>query len=180
MLKKIVKAVGVIIISLVLLVGAGYGALRLSDGPVEFFPWFTISLGGPFRSGELAPSPSNWEFLRDREEIEIQTLDPVTSRTVWVPVVDGQLYIVSGYMNSTIGRLWKQWPSYLAKDNRIRIRVDDRIYEQRLRRITEGPITAEVMSEVARKYFGAPPGVNPQAGAGVSNGSVWLFEVIDG
>ncbi|MCB1669805.1 MAG: hypothetical protein R3F41_08670 [Gammaproteobacteria bacterium] len=155
------------------------GTMRLHDGPVEFWPWFTISIGGPFRSGEVVPAPENWDFLRDRQEIEIQTLQPATSRTVWVPVVDGQLYIVSGYMNSTLGRYWKQWPTYLQQDNRIRIRVDGSIYEQRLVRISDGPITARVMSEVARKYFGAPDTVNPQAGESVRNGSVWLFEVAD-
>lgn len=180
MLKKIAKWVGLVFGGIVVLIGLGYGGLRLSDGPVEFFPWFTISLGGPFRSGEVAPSPDNWDFIKDRDLIDFQTLDPTTSRAVWVPVIDGKLYIVSGYMNSTIGRIWKQWPTYMEEDNRVLIRIDDNIYEQRLNRITEGPIAAEVMSEVARKYFGAPAQVNPAAGAGVSNGSVWLFEVVDG
>lgn len=179
MLAKLFKGLAIALLVLVVLLGASLGAMRLHDGPVEFWPWFTISIGGPFRSGEAAPSPTSWEFLRDREEIEIQTLQPATSRTVWVPVVDGRLYIVSGYMSSTLGKLWKQWPTYLEQDNRIRIRVDGRIYEQRLARITEGPITAQVMSEVARKYFGAPAAVNPAAGQAVTSGSVWLFEVVD-
>lgn len=179
MLKKILKYSGAAVACVVLLAGIAYGGMRLSDGPVEFFPWFTISIGGPFRSGELTESPEDWGFLVDREEIEIQTLNPSTSRIVWVPVVDGRLYIVSGYMSSTIGRLWKQWPTYMEEDNRVLIRVDDRVYAQRLDRITDGPVAAAVMSEVARKYFGAPEGVNPAAGASVSSGSVWLFEVVD-
>ena len=36
------------------------------------------------------------------------------------------------------------------------------------------------MTEVANKYFGAPAEVNPAAGAGVTSGSVWLYEVVDG
>ncbi|MBT3531231.1 MAG: hypothetical protein HOF74_10820 [Gammaproteobacteria bacterium] len=179
MIKKIAKWTAYTFGAFVLLVGVAYGGMRLSDGPVEFFPWFTISIGGPFRSGELAASPDNWDFIKDREEIEFQTLNPTTSRTIWVPVIDGKLYVVSGYMNSTIGRVWKQWPSYMEQDNRILLRVDDDIYEQRLNRITEGPITAAVMSEVARKYFGAPAQVNPAAGAAVTSGSAWLFEVVD-
>ncbi len=162
-----------------LFTGIAYAAMRFNDGPVEFWPWFTISIGGPFRSGEIEPSPADWTFIRDREEIEIQTLNPPTSRTVWVPVVDGRLYIVSGYMSSTLGRLWKQWPTYLEQDNRILIRVDDRIYQQRLRRITSGPITDQVMSEVIRKYAGGPDQVIEGAGQGVTSGSVWLFEVVD-
>ncbi len=178
MFKKIAKWTGIVFGSLVLFIGVAYGGMRISDGPVEFWPWFTISIGGPFRSGEVVASPENWEFLKEREEMEIQTIDPSTSRTLWVPVVDGKLYIVSGYMNSTIGRLWKQWPTYMEEDNRILIRVDGNIYEQRLNRITEGPIAAEVMTEIGRKYFGGPVEVNPQAGIGVTSGSVWLFEVV--
>ncbi len=180
MLRKIAKWTGIVLGAIVLFIGVAYGGMRVSDGPVEFFPWFTISIGGPFRSGEVAASPANWDFLKDREEMEIQTMNPNTSRTLWVPVVDGKLYIVSGYMGSTIGRLWKQWPTYMEEDNRILIRVDDNIYEQRLNRITEDPIAAEVMSEIARKYFGAPAQVNPAAGVAITNGSVWLFEVVDG
>lgn len=179
MLKKVAKWVGIVLAGIVLFTGVAYGGLRLSDGPVEFFPWFTISIGGPFRSGEVAASPENWDFVKDRELIDIQTMNPNTSRTLWVPVVDGKLYIVSGYMSSTIGRLWKQWPTYMEEDNRVLIRVDDNIYQQRLDRITEGPIGAAVMSEIARKYFGAPATVNPAAGEAITSGSVWLFEVVD-
>jgi hypothetical protein len=182
MIKTISKWIGIFFGAIVVFIGVAYGGMRLSDGPVEFFPWFTISIGGPFRSGEVVASPQSWEFLKDVEEMEIQTLNPNTSRTLWVPVVDGKLYIVSGYMGSTIGRLWKQWPTYMEEDNRILIRVDNNIYEQRLNRITEGPIAAAVMSEVARKYAGAPPSDNPNPAAGraVTSGSVWLFEVVDG
>lgn len=179
MLTKLLKIIGATFAVLIVLIGVGYGVMRINDGPIEFFPWFTISIGGPFRSGEVVAAPENWDFIKDRMEIEIQTINPATSRIIWVPVVDGKLYIVSGYMSSTIGRLWKQWPTYLEEDNRILIRVDGNIYEQRLNRIMEGPIAAEVMSEVARKYFGAPAQVNPAAGAGVTNGSVWLYEVVD-
>ncbi|MFM1896085.1 MAG: hypothetical protein RLZZ385_1159 [Pseudomonadota bacterium] len=179
MIKTIVKWLAIVIIGIGLLVGAGYGMMRIHDGPVEFFPWFTISIGGPFRSGTVTPSPASWDFIRDRQEIEIQTLNPTTSRTVWVPVVDGKLYIVSGYMTSALGRLWKQWPHYLAEDDRILIRVDDAIYEQRLRRITEGPQIVPVMAEIGRKYAGGSGELNPRSAVAVTSGSIWLFEVID-
>lgn len=179
MVNVLIRWFTIALILVLLIVGVSYTSMRLHDGPVEFWPGFTISIGGPFRSGIISPSPGNWNFIRDREEIEIQTLEPATSRTVWVPVVDGRLYLVSGYMNSTLGKLWKQWPTYMEEDNRILIRIDDRIYEQRLNRITEGPITAQVMSEVIRKYAGGPDQLNTAAGQAVASGSVWLFEVID-
>ena len=179
MLFKILKWIGIAFLSLLVFSGIAYGAMRLNDGPVEFIPWFTISIGGPFRSGEITSSPDNWDFIRDREEFEIQTFNPDTSRTLWVPVVDGKLYIVSGYMNSSIGKLWKQWPARMEQDNRVLIRVDDSIYQQRLNRIEGGPIAAAVMSEIVRKYFGGPDEVNPAAEAAVTSGSTWLFEVVD-
>lgn len=179
MIKTIGKWLGILFLSVLALLGAGYGFLRIQDGPVEFFPWFTISIGGPFRFGELAASPASWDFISERLEIEFQTLNPSTSRTVWVPVVDGKLFIVSGYMNSAIGRLWKQWPAYMQEDNRVLIRIDDNIYEQRLNRITEGDYIAPVMAQIGRKYFGGSGQPVPGSEIAVTSGSVWMFEVVD-
>lgn len=180
---KIVKilfaSIGILLGTIVLGVGLFYGYLRMQDGPVEFYPSFTISIGGPFKTGELTPSPENWDFIKEREEIEFQTLSPTTSRTIWVPVVDGKLYIVSGYMNSTIGKIWKQWPARIEDDNRIILRIDGKLYEQRLERIMGGPIVAEVMAQVGRKYLGGDGTVIPESEAAVTSGSAWMFEVID-
>ena len=179
MMKKIAKWLGVLLLSVLLLFGAGYAYLRMQDGAVEFYPWFTISIGGPFRSGEKVASPANWDFIKERMEIEFQTVNPSTTRVVWVPVVDGKLFIVSGYMNSAIGRLWKQWPAYMEEDNRVLIRIDGKIYEQRLNRITEGEYIAPVMAQIARKYFGRAGEPVPGSEIAVSSGSVWMFEVVD-
>ncbi len=177
-MKKALKWGGAVIGAMVLATGLGYGVLRLQDGPVEFFPWFTISVGGPFRSGEPTPSPEDWTFVRDVDEFELQTLDPSSSRTVWAMVVDGRLFIVSGYMGSTIGRLWKQWPLDMERDNRVVLRIDGRLYEQRLERITEGPEIPFVMAEVGRKYFGGSGEPVPGSEAAITSGSAWMFEVV--
>lgn len=178
--KTIIKWIGLVAAVLLLLVAAAYGAMRMNDGPVEFYPWFTISIGGPFRSGEPAATPQSWEFLRDREEIEIQTLNPTSSRTVWVPTVDGRLYIVSGYMNSALGRLWKQWPAYMEEDNRILIRDQGRIYAQCLTRVLDDAETiVPVLAELGRKYFGGSGVGVPGSEVAVTSGSIWMFEVRD-
>jgi len=174
--RWVVAALGIIL----LLAALAYGLMRINDGPVEFYPWFTISIGGPFRSGELTSTPANWGFLQDREEIEIQTLSPTTSRTVWVPVVDGRLYIVSGYMNSTIGRLWKQWPAYLEEDNRILIRDEGKIYEQCLDRVMgDAEKVVPVLAELGRKYMGGSGEQIPGSEIAVTSGAIWMFEVSD-
>ena len=78
--KILSKWAGIGLGSVLLFTAVAYGAMRMNDGPVEFYPWFTISIGGPFRSGELTAAPQSWEFLQEREEIEIQTLKPTTSQ----------------------------------------------------------------------------------------------------
>ena len=176
--KILSKWAGIGLGSVLLFVAVAYGAMRMNDGPVEFYPWFTISIGGPFRSGELTAAPQSWEFLQEREEIEIQTLKPTTSRTVWVPIVDEELFIVSGYMNSLIGKLWKQWPAYMQEDNRILIRDEGKIYEQCLQRVLSDPEKiVPVLAELGRKYLGGNGELIPGSEIAVTSGSVWMFEV---
>ena len=157
-----------------LAMGLFYTYMRLHDGPVEFVPWFTISVGGPFRSGELLASPDDWTFLKDREEIEMETLNLGTSKTIWISVVDGRMFIASGRRNTWIGQIWKQWPQRVAENDRIILREDDKLYEQRLQPITQGPDVITAMTESARKYG---RGGVPQSDS-IAREYVWLFEVV--
>ena len=154
----------------VLIIGVGlfFIGMRFHDGPLE------IISGGPFKSGELSSAPTSWNFIKDRQEIEFQTLDPTTSRTVWLGVIEGRLFLVSGYMNTGYGGLWKQWPHYLSEDDRIILRIDGKLYEQRLERVMGGEIVAPVLAEFGRKYgFGAVSDDSP-----VTSGDTWMFEVL--
>ena len=87
--------------------------MRFSDGPLEVFS------GGPFTTGELTTAPDDWSFLADRGTVEFQTLQPARSRTVWLAVHDQRLFLVSGYMNTSYGGIWKQWPHYLDHDDHL-------------------------------------------------------------
>lgn len=169
-MKKFLKWLGISIGVLIVAVAGFLFAMRFHDGPLEIFS------GGPFKSGNPAMAPADWSYLADRPTIEFQTLDPATSRTVWLGVLDGRLYLVSGYMTTGYGKIWKQWPHYIEEnDDRIILRVDGNLYEQRLQRITGGPVAAAVMDVFGRKYnFGAGAGDAP-----VTSGYVWMFEVVD-
>ncbi|NKB34935.1 MAG: hypothetical protein GKR91_17705 [Pseudomonadales bacterium] len=174
-MKKLLKWLGIVAGTLVLAVAVFLFSMRFTDGPIEVFT------GGPFRSGELATAPSDWSYLTDRGEIEFQTMDPARSRIVWLAVHESRLFIVSGYMNTGYGAIWKQWPLYLEDDDRIIVRIDGNLYEQRLERIMEGPEVVPVLSELARKYFpgGGSAGADAFAAAEtVSNGDIWMFEVV--
>jgi len=159
------KWVGIVLSAVVLLVVAFLVAMRFHDGPIE------IISGGPFRTGEPTGTPADWTFVADKPTIEFQTLDPKTSRTVWLAVHEGRLFLISGYMTTGYGKIWKQWPHYIESDDRVILRIDGKLYDQRLERITTGPEVAPVMAEFGRKY-----GV-PGAPEGVTSGSAWLYEV---
>ena len=165
---KLRKGMGVGLITCVGLILALNLLMRFSDGPLE------IISGGPFTTGELIPTPSSWTSIRDRNTIEFQTLDPVSSRTVWLAVHDEKLFIISGYMNTFYGGIWKQWPHYLKKDDRIIIRVDGRLSEHRLKRVLNGPDVGPVLNEFSRKYGNGLA----SDGSAVSNGDSWLYEVV--
>lgn len=145
-------------------------AMRFTDGPLAIFT------GGPFTTGEIAEVPSDWSFLRNRDLIEFQTMDPSRSRTVWLAVHDQRLFLVSGYMNTIPGKIWKQWPYYLENDDRVILRIDDTLYEQRLHRIMQGPEVVPVLNELARKYFSGSQGLGSEET--VSSGNTWMFEVV--
>ena len=79
-------------------------------------------------------------------------------------------------MNTAQGRIWKQWPHYLENDDRIILRIDGNLYEQRLERITEGAEIVPVLNELARKYFSGSEGLG--SSESVTNGDTWMYEVV--
>ena len=174
-IRKILKWLLISIAAAALCMAVFFTYMRLHDGPVEFIPWFTISTGGPFRSGELKPSPADWTFLKEREEIEMETLNLGTTKTIWTMVVDGRLFVASGRRQTWIGQLWKQWPQRLEEDDRIILRVDNDLYEQRLVPIVEGEIILPVLEESWRKYG---RGAKPTSDAAVTREFIWLFEIL--
>ncbi|MEX2488965.1 MAG: hypothetical protein WD356_05490 [Pseudomonadales bacterium] len=152
---------GVIALAIVLF----FAGMRFHDGPIE------IISGGPFKTGEPTRTPEDWRFIEDRQTIEFQTMEPPTSRTVWLAVHDGRLFLISGYMTTTYGKLWKQWPHYIEADDRVILRIDGKLYEQRLERIQQGDVLEPVMAELGRKYgFEGSP-------EAVESGYAWLYEV---
>ena len=104
-------------------------------------------------------------------EVEFQLLSPARSRTTWILEVDGKVYIPCGYMTSTVGRIWKQWPIEAEKDGRAILRVGDKKYERQLVRIQSGDLLDPLTAELSRKYH-VP--ATPEA---VTSGSLWLFEL---
>ena len=164
--RKILVVIGVLILIPVVALGTLAISARFSDGPSAVFS------GGPLVAGELVTGPEpDWSFARDVGTIELQLLDPPRSRLIWIAESEGKIYVVSGYMNSFLGRLWKKWPAQAERDGRAILRVDGKRYERTLVRIKTGPVVEAVTAEFSRKYRA---GMTP---ATIESEGTWLFEL---
>ena len=100
----------IIISGILIAVTSLFILVRYSDGPLE------IISGGPFKTGEATATPDDWTFLADHMTVELQTMVPPRSRTMWLVVENGRMFVISSYMNTSVGRIWKQWPRTLDQD----------------------------------------------------------------
>jgi hypothetical protein len=167
-MKSILRIALGLLGSLVLLIVIVLIGARFADGPIA------IIAGGPFTSGELVTGPEpDWSFVRDIQEVEFQLVDPPRSRTTWILDHEGRIYIPCGYMTTTWGRIWKQWPIEALEDGRAILRIGDKLYERELVRIEEGPLLAPLTAELSRKYVSGAD-IGPEA---VTSGYLWLFEL---
>jgi hypothetical protein len=166
---KIVKRVTVVVLCLLLLPVAAVltaaAKQRFADGPNQVFA------GGPLEAGELHTGPEpDWSFVSDVQTIELQLLDPPHSRRIWTTEYGGKLYVWSGYMGSTIGRLWKHWPIQAERDGRAVLRIDGIRYQRQLVRIRSGEDLDGITAAITSKY------PSQTTRAAVEAGDVWLFE----
>ena len=99
-MKVILRIVLGLLAALVLLIVVVIVGARFADGPVA------IVAGGPFTSGELVTGPEpDWSLVGDTKEVEFQLVEPPRSRTTWILEHEGKIYIPSGYMTTSWGKL---------------------------------------------------------------------------
>ena len=163
-MKRLVK----VLLIVVLLILLFFLATRFTDGPMG------LVSGGAFSSGEVVSTEPDWRFIKDYDTVEFQLLEPARSRTTWIVEHEGRIFIPSGYMLSTVGKIWKQWPRRAQKDGRAILRVDGKLYPRQLVRITDGPELPAVLAELSRKYANNMP----ISTAEVESGSLWIFELV--
>ena len=166
---QIMKRVGVIglWILLVLTTAVVTAAIkqRFGDGPNLVFS------GGELVSGELYQGPEpDWSFVNDVDTLELQLLDPVQSRRIWTASDEGKIYVWSGYMNRTMGKLWKSWPAQAERDGRAVLRINGTRYERQLVRVTSGEGLEALTATMNKKY---PSRATPAA---IDSGDLWMFE----
>lgn len=166
-MNALIKGVAYVGAAFLVFIIAVFVYADFADGPLE------IVAGGPFRTGEETNVEPDWSFAKDYSTVEFQLLDPETSRTTWLAVHDGRVFIPSGYMTTWWGKIWKQWPLQAEQDGRAILRVDGKLYDRQLVRLKDGPEVEPVMTELARKYNGAR--AFPKEA--FDSGYLWIFEL---
>jgi len=148
-------------------------ALARSDGPVLVFR------GGPFRTGEpVAFERVDWLALDDALDLEIELVGARTSLTLWFSVSEGTLYVACDL--DCEGGMLTRWPSEVARDDRVVVRIDGRRVEGRLRAVPHG--TEEYRTARARrlqKYSGTN-GTRAGAESAAHDAVVEVGEVLTG
>lgn len=167
-MKLVLRIFGGLVLVLLVAVATVLLGARFADGPLE------IIVGGPFKSGTPHSGPEpDWSFVKDIQTIELQSVEPARSRTTWVLYHDGRAYIPCGYMDSTWGRIWKQWPIEAERDGRVIARIDGKLYDRYLVRIKDKAVRAPVIAELFRKYIGQTA---PEDTAATQK-ALWIFEL---
>jgi hypothetical protein len=138
-------------------------------------PWGVVP-GGAF-SESAQPAPQDWSFTKDLDTVEFQLIDPVSSRTSWIMEHNNRVFIPSGYMNSTVGKVWKHWPMHAEKNGTALLRIDGKAYRVTLERTKNPELLRPVMGELARKYMSAQPPLDTMLNEVQSN-NLWVFELV--
>ena len=170
------------VIGFVVLIGAvSIGTLRIqrsnADGATVVFP------GGELVSGELHAGPEpDWSFTDDIFTIELQLNDPMATRRIFILESEGKIYVVSGYMKSFLGKIWKEWAFDADQGNDEGVlRVNNVRYPRQLVRIKEGDVLDGVSAKLLAKYSGVPTPVSATAiataRADIEDGNSWIFEL---
>lgn len=163
MLRLLMRSLRVLLVAAAIVLSGVWGAARfVSDGPLGIFP------GGALRKGPLVREPvGDWSFATAEQTAELQLVEPLRSRTVWLVVHEGALYIPCGFLDWP---LWKQWPYEALEDGRAVLRLQGKRYEVQAQRVESSAEYQVVLRLVAQKYA---QGRSMEA----DNRNVWFFRL---
>jgi hypothetical protein len=91
----------------------------------------------------------DWSFTEDAKEIFIETVTSYWiphSVTVWCVTVGNELYVAADHADK------KSWVANVERDSNVRLKIKDRVYEQRLVPVADPTTIASIDSGFVRKY----------------------------
>ena len=104
-------------------------------------------IAGTRLGGELAADqdPEWTDYGRRQIAVETRTAYGIrhsVTTTSWV--ADGDLYVPCARCDG------KRWPANVARDNRVRLKIDGQIYHRHAIRITDPPERAQILTAIGR------------------------------
>lgn len=160
-MKKALGYLGIISVFLV------FGLLRLVGvSPQDQRPGFWLK-------GELATYPvSDWSFTNEVKEIYVQTNTQYFiphSVTTYSAVYNDHFYLMSAYYGGGSFPNTRSWNRNIVRDPRVRLKIDDRLFDQQVTYVDEPSIRQSVHQAFVAKY---PEWTSP----GVENVHMLLVE----
>jgi hypothetical protein len=101
-------------------------------------------------SGEVhQQAVEDWSFTSEADEIFLETVTSYWiphSVTVWCVIVGDDLYVAADDADE------KSWVANVARDPNIRLKIEGKVYEQKLVPVTDATTIASIDSGYGRKY----------------------------
>ncbi len=101
-------------------------------------------------SGEVhQQGVEDWSFTSDADEIFIETVTSYWiphSVTAWCVTVGNRLYVSADDADK------KSWVANVARNSNVRLKIGDKVYEQKLVPVTDAATKAAIDSGFAQKY----------------------------
>ena len=109
-----------------------------------------VLLPGGALEGPTAPTPDGWSFTDDVGTVQLETnpADPY-SVNIWVIALGPHLYVHAGTNRSA-------WVEHMEADPKVRLRVDESIYELVAARVTEQAEFDRFADAYEKKYERRP------------------------
>lgn len=102
-------------------------------GPIGPFP------GGALRGEVVSADVADWSFADDLKNAQLETRpeDPHSVNTWWV-ALDDRLYVPTSMILGPKTPRDRGWVGHVATDDRVRLRLGDRVFERRALRLPYG------------------------------------------
>lgn len=121
-------------------------------------------LPGGRLAGEPSGTPADWAFAGDAGTMQLETnpAEPYSVNLAYT-VFAGRFYVNAGGTET-------RWAAHIAADPRVRLRLDERLYDLRARRVTDAAeIDAFAEAWTSQSFFRRDPRGYDE---------VWLFELL--
>jgi hypothetical protein len=128
-------------------------------------------ISGGRLSGEVQPAPSDWSFAADVEQAQLETnpADP-SSVNIWLGSLNGELYIASSMIRGPKLPSERAWVRDVEADDRVRLRIEDALYELRAERVLDANEADAVRAMLEAKYSLDPAARDPER-------EIWFFKL---